>query len=414
MWNGSTSNLVSHYTNKEVAFRYHGCDLSFFLSHALFSSFDIDSGSKLLLKLIAKGDIARGKKHLVDIGCGTGVLGVSLKKRHPEIEAQLQDRDALAALFARAAAERNGLLEGIDIRGNLAFEPQGTGDQKESTPFDLVVSNWPAKAGAPVLEHFFALARSRSGSNAHLAMVVVKPLKEQALSGAEKAGWQVRLQETTANHCAFIAEAGEELRKVDFSLAPYYRTRFNGNGYSLKTAYGLPDFDALPFYLGLFEKEIPRLLGKLKRSEGTSLIRNPGQGHIPLMLSSALNKGLPLPLPFRLASRDRLQLLVSSENLQAAGVPLEPIEHSPSPLSPRLENQRKASLAVLDLETVPGTDNAEDAWIWAEEQILPDGLFAVLGKSSDLNRIADGRKGFSLMVSKKHRGCRFLLFCRKS
>lgn len=158
MSNGSTSNLLRFYSHKEVAFRYNGCGLSFFLSHGLFSSYAIDAGTSLLLKLIAQHKIAEGKRSLIDIGCGAGVIGLSIKKRHPEINATLQDRDALAVAFSQAAARRNGLLpdgaeESPDLRfaGALAFEGQ------EGRTFDLIVSNWPAKAGIPVLKEFFSL-----------------------------------------------------------------------------------------------------------------------------------------------------------------------------------------------------------------------------------------------------------------
>jgi hypothetical protein len=45
---------IEKYVLKVVPLRFRGADLNFELSHALFSSFDIDAGSRLLLKLVGK------------------------------------------------------------------------------------------------------------------------------------------------------------------------------------------------------------------------------------------------------------------------------------------------------------------------------------------------------------------------
>lgn len=414
MSNGSISNILKSYSNKEVAFRYHGCDLSFYLSQGLFSSFGVDAGSALLLKIIAKSGIAEEKRRMIDIGCGAGVLGLSLKKKYPDLEAVLQDRDALAVLFSQASARRNKLLsrdafesDTLRFSRGLAFE--GLDDGR----FDLFVTNWPAKAGGPVLNAFFPLARSRSAENgAHLAMVIVQPLKKQALEEAEKNGWNIMVKEETVNHCAFIASAGAPEPFQPFSLEPYIRGRFRGAGYRLQTAYGLPGFDTLPYQVDLLSREADAILRLPGSAGGTTLVRNPGQGHIPLILAAEAREEEGLPLPLRIASRDRLQLLVSGLNLEEAGIPYLPAEHDASPLCPAGGGENGASLAVLDLDPIPGADNCEESWLWAEEQLLPGGTAVFLGKSSDLSKIADGRRGFSLVQSRKHKGHRVLVFSR--
>jgi hypothetical protein len=416
MSNGSTSNLLRFYSHKEVAFRYNGCGLSFFLSHGLFSSYAIDAGTSLLLKLIAQHKIAEGKRSLIDIGCGAGVIGLSIKKRHPEINATLQDRDALAVAFSQAAARRNGLLpdgaeESPDLRfaGALAFEGQ------EGRTFDLIVSNWPAKAGIPVLKEFFFLAAASLEKKGDLAMVVVRPLKEQALAFALEAGWEVQASETTANHCAFLASLSAEAPKQHsptFSLSPYLRGIFKGKGYQMESVYGLPGFDTIAFHHMLFASELAKVVECLAPEQGTTLIRNPGQGHIPLILAAEVNKQeRKLPLPIRLASRDRLQLLISSRNLQKAGIP-HIIEHDASPILDTANEETKASLAIMDIDYVPGSDICKETWLWADQQLLPTGLVLFLGKSALIGRIADGAQGFSLIHTKKYKGYRLLLFSK--
>ncbi|MDY7027479.1 MAG: methyltransferase, partial [Spirochaetota bacterium] len=64
------SQILTRYANKEVPLQYEGRRISFFLSQALFSSYDIDQGSRLLLKSISGTvDFSRTRR-VLDIGCG--------------------------------------------------------------------------------------------------------------------------------------------------------------------------------------------------------------------------------------------------------------------------------------------------------------------------------------------------------
>ena len=96
----------------------------------------------------------RGRlRSILDLGCGTGVLGLALAK-HYAAELTARDRDALALAVTAHNAASNGLAcrtaGGVDT-ANL----DGT---REGGPFQLVVSNLPAKAGEPVLAHMIAEA----------------------------------------------------------------------------------------------------------------------------------------------------------------------------------------------------------------------------------------------------------------
>ena len=106
----------------------------------------------------------RGRlRSILDLGCGTGVLGLALAK-HYAAELTARDRDALALTVTAHNAAGNGVTcttrGGLDT-GNL----DGT---REPGPFQLVVTNLPAKAGAPVLAHMMAAAaRVTAARRAH-------------------------------------------------------------------------------------------------------------------------------------------------------------------------------------------------------------------------------------------------------
>ncbi|MEN6477502.1 MAG: methyltransferase, partial [Rectinema sp.] len=87
---------LSPYVNKTVEFAFMGARLRLELSHALFSSFDVDSGTRLLLKAVARDPVLAGARRVLDAGCGTGVIGLAVAKAFPDTEVTLRDRDMLA------------------------------------------------------------------------------------------------------------------------------------------------------------------------------------------------------------------------------------------------------------------------------------------------------------------------------
>ncbi len=96
---------LAGYVNKSVGLRFNGVELRFDLSHALFSSFDIDVGTRLLLKVAARDPVLASARRILDEGCGIGVIGLCAAKAFPEAEVLLRDRDSLAVAFT----ERNRL-----------------------------------------------------------------------------------------------------------------------------------------------------------------------------------------------------------------------------------------------------------------------------------------------------------------
>ena len=138
------------------------------------------SGTRLLLKTAARDPVLASARRILDEGCGVGVIGLCVAKAFPRPMSCLRDRDSLAVAFA----ERNRLAN--KLRGTTAWTdprpaseraparlPASSGassaDGREGGPFDFVLSNLPAKAGAPVLARFFdrlsgQARRSRSSS----------------------------------------------------------------------------------------------------------------------------------------------------------------------------------------------------------------------------------------------------------
>ncbi len=100
----------------------------------VFSHGRLDRGTALLLEHI--DGLPQG--HVLDFGCGAGVVGASLKRRYPQSQLTLLDVDAFAAASSRMTLLANG-LDGEVI----------TGDGIDAAPLylDAIVSNPPFHTG---------------------------------------------------------------------------------------------------------------------------------------------------------------------------------------------------------------------------------------------------------------------------
>jgi ubiquinone/menaquinone biosynthesis C-methylase UbiE len=66
-------------------------------------------GFDALRALLLEDAVVRSGQHVVDVGCGTGTLSVSLKQRYPEARVEGLDPDADALAVARKKAARAGV-----------------------------------------------------------------------------------------------------------------------------------------------------------------------------------------------------------------------------------------------------------------------------------------------------------------
>lgn len=144
--------------------------------NGLFSSRRLDTGTAVLLRALEKSRLPDGARRILDLGCGNGVLGLCLQ-RHLGAAAHttLVDRDRLAVAAARLAARANHLPHGSD---QLAVPDAGLGYApcSAAAPFDLVVTNVPAKVGRAGLREMLFGGGRLLAPGAVLACVHVTPL----------------------------------------------------------------------------------------------------------------------------------------------------------------------------------------------------------------------------------------------
>jgi len=147
----------------------------------VFSHGRLDRGSALLLEQL--DGLPSG--HLLDFGCGAGVLGAVLKRRYPQSPVSLLDVDAFAVESSRLTLAANG-LEGTVIAG----------DGIDAAPRELaaILSNPPFHQGVhtdyQASEHLLRQAASHLVRGGELRLVAnsflkYPPLIEQHLGSCQ-------------------------------------------------------------------------------------------------------------------------------------------------------------------------------------------------------------------------------------
>jgi SAM-dependent methyltransferase len=401
----SEGSFTAPYINKVVKFRFLGKDADFRLSHALFSSFDIDGGTRLLLKSIARQVGLPAVHSCLDVGCGVGVIGICVRLAQPAARVLLQDRDSLAAAFALENAVANGCRD-IHVDCGLAFEHLGGG------AFDLVVSNLPAKAGHPVLRSFFHSIRSSLAERGTACVVIVAPLAQMALSWVREAGAEIVYRESTADytvlHFRFDGPPAPVPESRD-GLVPYIRTEqsfsHKGTSYWLRTAWSLPDFDTLSHSL---ELSFDLLSGV--GVGGEMLVWNPGQGHIPAFLLARDSNSIT---GTTLAARDALELAITERALRAGGHAVREVRAAPtmSVLPSMLARESQDFFAAVP-QTIPRVRWHPELRDAALALLKPGGRLFLVSSSTEIHRFLEESRALRLLDSRKRLGHRAVLLQR--
>ena len=164
---------------KTVTLDHGGRRLELGVAQELFSSHEVDVGTRLLLRTLAGPEHA-SRRRVLDLGCGYGPLGLALRAAADDRVVHLVDRDALAIEYSRENAARNR-LDDVEVYGSLGYaDVRGSG-------FDLIVSNIPAKAGPPVIERVLLGGAGLLAPGGLVAVVVIAPLRASVTAVLEGA-----------------------------------------------------------------------------------------------------------------------------------------------------------------------------------------------------------------------------------
>ena len=146
----------------ECSFTYRGVDLVFETDAGVFSRGEVDTGTRLLLEALPED--MHGE--ILDLGCGWGVIGISIARKWPETQVTMADVNTRALDLSRENAKRN--------RAEVICAESDGMEALADRNFDAVVTNPPIRAGKQVIYKMFADAAQRLKPGGALYLVIRK------------------------------------------------------------------------------------------------------------------------------------------------------------------------------------------------------------------------------------------------
>lgn len=126
-------------TYAAVSAEVAGAQRTLYTRPGVFSRDAVDEGTRLLLGAL----VVRPDEQALDLGCGSGVIGLHMAAMAPEGAIALVDADSIACQCARETLTRNGYPRALVLHGDGLDAAQGR-------RFTLIASNPPFHAGLDV------------------------------------------------------------------------------------------------------------------------------------------------------------------------------------------------------------------------------------------------------------------------
>ena len=161
---------VSHDENK-ISYKLKDMELEFITDAGVFSKKRVDVGSDLLINSVAQitGEI-------LDIGCGYGVIGVSLSHLNPSSKVTMIDINERAVDLTNRNIKLNHAKNACVLQSDGFTNVGGT--------FDVIVSNPPIRTGKKVIYPIFEQSINYLNTNGSIYLVIRK--KQGAQSAFDK------------------------------------------------------------------------------------------------------------------------------------------------------------------------------------------------------------------------------------
>ena len=146
---------------KDFSINLSGNSFTFSTDNGVFSKGELDFGTELLIKNVLKINISGD---ILDLGCGYGPIGITLKKIK-NVNVTMCDINKRAVHLTKMNAKRNGVLVNV-------FESDGFENITDS--FDYIVSNPPIRIGKNNLYKLLIDSKSYLKKSGELLIVVRK------------------------------------------------------------------------------------------------------------------------------------------------------------------------------------------------------------------------------------------------
>jgi SAM-dependent methyltransferase len=352
----------------------------------VFSSAGVDAGTKHLLRWLATDRFASASS-VLDVGCGYGPLGLWLAAARPDRQVTAVDRDARAVEATLAGAAANGLADRVHVAGSLGY------DDVDTSTFDLVVSNVPAKVGPAALSHLLLDARPHVGAEGLVAVVVVDRLAGAVAAVLADPAVDVVERHPSRAYTAFVYRFTADPAGAGvgggggFDRGVYRRGRAGfraaAASWEADVSFDLPEYDTLSHGTLAAVELLAGERGEGVPGSDITVVAGTGQGHLPLALRA---QPRARDLPLRLVDRDLLALRTAEANLLAVGGPPPAIAHAGRLRAEHLDGAVLAVVALPEREPVAVTAAVLGA---ALRELAAPPTLVVHGRTSDVQRVLE-------------------------
>lgn len=148
----------------ELAFRDEGRLIPLFTRPGVFSHRTLDTGARVLMESLSLADGHR----VVDLGCGSGAVGIAAALRAPEITVLALDSNPRAIECTQRGAAASGIT-------NLTAVLDDTGQGGAAGQWDLVLGNPPYFSEYKIAEIFLEAAQRLLSPGGQVRMVTKTP-----------------------------------------------------------------------------------------------------------------------------------------------------------------------------------------------------------------------------------------------
>ena len=149
---------------RKVVYSINGVDFSLDSDNGVFSKNELDKGSELLIETLLPIDLGTT---LLDLGCGIGVIGLTLAYFHPGLNVCSTDVNTRALSLCDANAKTLRLSQKVTVLQSDIYT-------KVEGKFDSIVSNPPIRAGKKVTYEIYKGALEHLNDNGSLYIVIRK------------------------------------------------------------------------------------------------------------------------------------------------------------------------------------------------------------------------------------------------
>ena len=149
---------------RKVVYSINGVDFSLESDNGIFSKNELDKGSELLIKTLLPLDLGES---VLDLGCGIGVIGLTLAYFHPGLYVCCTDVNTRALGLCSANAKTLRLSQKVTVLQSDIYT-------KVEGKFDSIVSNPPIRAGKKVTYGIYKGALEHLNDSGSLYIVIRK------------------------------------------------------------------------------------------------------------------------------------------------------------------------------------------------------------------------------------------------